>query len=424
MIRHPRHAVAGSIGLVLGGAVIGLMMGATAETCAGAVQLLTGSVLMLSVIGAVCGDADDRPRLLTFAVFGWGYVVLTCWYSYHEGPVPTVHFVPGSVERRSVPLALPPYVGMAHAAWALGIAFLGSLLAPWLFLQAPARARVADEGDAPEGSSAGWWRKPAVVGLLGVGLVAIAWLVGRSFGTSPAAGTVFLLTWALLGQAVVGSAFAGGRRREAWIGAASFGLAYMALAFCPVASRNLPTNHLLNAVFRPGGPKAALDLDDDDLTTDEESRRLRKALEEPVSLHFPGDTPLGTVLKPIKDKIRNATRDEPIIYGDWEELRLLPAEMERLTVSIDCENIPSREALRLALRGRGLTYRVHSGYIRLVPDAYRPVPFEEDPVMIAGHSLLALIAAAVGGAAAPIVAGLCRGPRLMPPAIGSAPLTQ
>ena len=45
---------------------------------------------------------------------------------------------------------------------------------------------------------------------------------------------------------------------------------------------------------------------------------------------------------------------------------------------------------------------------RIVPDAYRPVPFEEDPVMIAGHSLLAIFAAALGGAAAPLVAGLCR----------------
>ena len=67
-------------------------------------------------------------------------------------------------------------------------------------------------------------------------------------------------------------------------------------------------------------------------------------------------------------------------------------------MTIDRAGIPAKDALRLCLKPLGLTYRVQSGYIRIVPDAYRPVPFEEDPLMIAGHSLLALIAAAVGGA--------------------------
>ena len=63
--------------------------------------------------------------------------------------------------------------------------------------------------------------------------------------------------------------------------------------------------------------------------------------------------------------------------------------------------------MRLSLGQLGLTYRVQSGYVRIVPNAYQPLPFEEDPVMIAGHSLLALFAAAFGGVGALLVAGLC-----------------
>ena len=84
-------------------------------------------------------------------------------------------------------------------------------------------------------------------------------------------------------------------------------------------------------------------------------------------------------------------------------------DVEAARVSIDCESIPAKEALRLCLGPLGLTYRVRSGYVEIYLDAYKPAPYEEDPVMIAGHSLLALIAAAIGGVSAPIVAGLCGG---------------
>jgi hypothetical protein len=78
-------------------------------------------------------------------------------------------------------------------------------------------------------------------------------------------------------------------------------------------------------------------------------------------------------------------------------------------VTIDGANIPAEDALRICLSQIGLTYRVQSGYVRIVPDAYQPLPFADDPVMIAGHSLLALFAAAFGGVGAVFVAGL-RGP--------------
>jgi hypothetical protein len=242
---------------------------------------------------------------------------------------------------------------------------------------------------------------------VGLGLVAVAglaaWRRDRAFG----AGTMFLMSWAMLGMAVLGAVFARGRRRAAWLGAASLGLGYMVLAFSAIGSPELPTNHLLNAVFRPGGPGPGVDGDEHGLGVDDASRRLTRALDERVTLHFPDNTPLSVVLEPIKNALRRSIGQEPVLYASILELRLNLEDLDRRLVTIDRENIPAKEAFRLCLSQLGLRYRVQSGYIRIVPDAYRPIPFAEDPVMIAGHSLLAVIAAVVGGATAPIVVGLC-----------------
>ena len=56
------------------------------------------------------------------------------------------------------------------------------------------------------------------------------------------------------------------------------------------------------------------DRTDDVLSDDEPSRRVTKALEAPISLHFPGNTPLKTVLEPIKERIRESLGKDPVIY--------------------------------------------------------------------------------------------------------------
>jgi hypothetical protein len=96
-----------------------------------------------------------------------------------------------------------------------------------------------------------------------------------------------------------------------------------------------------------------------------------------------------------------------MVYASILDLRLSTEDFERLLVTIDRDRIPAKDALRLCLGQVGLTYRVQSGYVRILPDAYQPIPFEEDPVMIAGHSLLTIIAALIGGVAAPFVGDLC-----------------
>jgi len=315
--------------------------------------------------------------------------------------------LPGAGEIHRNFLSLPPLVRMAHDAWAVAFALLGSILAcrleKWAADELPGSANAVVVGEMP-----GWWRAPAWVGLLSIGLVAAAALAGWRWDPDIAAGTAFLLAWILVGLAAIGAVFDKGRRRAAWLGATSLGLGYLVLAFAPVASDVLPTNHLLKALVRPSDAAAGARLPEDDLTADEESQRVRTALEVPVSLHFPENTPLKVVLAPIKKAVRNALGKELVIYTPAYELRLSPEAFDGLLVSIVRENIPARDALRLCLDPLGLTYRVQSGYIRVYVDAYQPIPFKDDPVMIAGHSLIAVIVAAFGGVAGPIVASQCR----------------
>jgi hypothetical protein len=379
------------------------MRNVSSETWAGDVLLMTCGLLMLTAIVAACVGRRWRPRFLGCAMFGWGYFALARWYTSHEGPLSTVRFLPGSGDFHGAFLSLPPVVRMAHDAWALAFALLGSILAGLLFPHSAAGEVMIAESAPPHEDEPAWWRKPAWVGTLGLGLVMATAMAGWRRDARIAAGAMFLLTWALLGLAVLGAVFGAGRRREAWFGAVAFGLGYMFLAFGPVVATGLPTNHLLNAVLRRDGQKAPDEWSTDELAGDEASRRLVKALEAPISLHFPENTPLKTVLEPIRERIRGSLGRDPVIYVARSELGLAPERFGSFLVKIDRDNITMSEALRLCLAPLGLTYRVQSGYVRIQANGYQPIPIENDPVMIAGHSLLAILAAAVGGVAAPIV---------------------
>lgn len=261
---------------------------------------------------------------------------------------------------------------------------------------------------SPDRDDPGWWRRPTLAGALGLGLAG-AMLAGWRWDPETTAGGIFLLSWAMAGLCVLGALFARGRAREAWLGAALFGLGYLVMAFSFLGSSRWPTNHLLNAVVRPGDPQSADEIVDDALTDDEESRKVQHALGRPISLHFREGTSLKVLLERIKAEGR-ATLGEPFRIYPTERGPLHREDLETLRVSIDCKNTSMRDALRVALGPLGMTYRVQSGYIRVYPDAYQPAPFDEDPVMIAGHSLIALIAAAFGGLAAPMVAGFLKRP--------------
>ncbi len=391
---------------------------ASVESREGVLLLITGGLLMLAVIGAVCRTPDERPWWLGFAGFGWGYFALAHWCTYHLTPLPTASLL---VDTRGIPPGdfdvVWPSLRIIHMLWTLLIAVCGGVAANLLF-GGRFDGEMGIVGDMPveEGSTRSWWRRPALIGLAGFGVVLTASLATRRSAPEFRAGLTFLLTSGLLGLAILGAILGRGRRREAWIGAALFGIGYLVLAFGPLTTSR-PTAHLLNAISRPVYPTTAAEPADDELASDVESLRIKKALEEPITIHFRDPTPVKRVLAHIKDVTRGPLGRNLTIYADPIEMRMARVNLHlglgsiddanTPMVSIDHGNIPAKDALRLCLTPLGLSYRVRVGYVRIIPDEYRPLPVYDDPVMLAGHSLLAMLAAAIGGVAAPIVSRWC-----------------
>jgi hypothetical protein len=299
---------------------------ASLETWAGVVLLTMWGVLMFSTTCAICRGPRASPRSVGFAACGWGYLAVAHWYTYYQGPLPTTWLVPGSLDIHGDLRAAAPLVRIANEAWALVFAVIGGTLADRLFRRSSAGEPGCADEPLSGGAEQGWWKRPAGLGLVGFILVLSTTVASWVWDAGLGAGAALMLTWGFMGLATVGAVCARGRPREVWLGATSFGVGYMFLAFGPVSPTVLTTNHLLNAIARPSGPIPD-DLTDDELAMDEASRRVKNALDEPID---------------------HAT--------------------------------------------------------------YQPIPFEEDPVMIAGHSLLALFAAAIGGVASPIIASRCGRP--------------
>ena len=65
------------------------------------------------------------------------------------------------------------------------------------------------------------------------------------------------------------------------------------------------------------------------------------------------------------------------------------------TIMIDLEGVPLKTTLRLCLKQLGLAYRVQDGLLRIAPEVDLSKE-PQNPIRVAGHCLLALIAAAFG----------------------------
>jgi hypothetical protein len=249
------------------------------------------------------------------------------------------------------------------------------------------------------------WKRTALIGLLGFWIAAMAATVGRWPAPGIWAGVSFFLTCGLLGLATMAAAFSRGRDREAWLGAALFGFAYLTLTFGKsqlfAVTPHLPTEGMLNRLLRPGGLPIYSHFPD--FTTPAvfrlRDRVIMRKLDRPIPFHFPEPTPLEEVLRYIRQATADVNFPGIPIYVD--SIALLGAERNLgLTVRIDRDAIPVRDALRLCLRQLDLEYSVRSGFIMISDGDSATIPVYEDPVQVVGHSLLALIAAGVGAVAA------------------------
>jgi hypothetical protein len=455
-----RFSIAALMGLVLVAAIGLAALRNGSETWAGVMLILTCGVLALAVVGVFCGAPSDRSWWLGFAIFGWGYLALAFWSLNHSGSprLPTLVWLatldkklgltPHGAEfgsgmggmmgggMRSVDTyALQPvfgavefggfagnasglgggmsYAQIGHCLWALLVATVGGIMARLLFpiLVGPAETRRADS-DASDRSRWKRWSRPAVVGVVGLALLG-SLLAAKSRSTPGLwAGGTFLVTWGLLGFLALGAVLDRTKRGDIWLGATLFGAGYMILAFgrdpIPSPMPYLPTDQFLSAL-RGWLPRSAEGFFVPSKGAAAANARVLKALEQPVPMHFLEETTLEDVLKHVAEATRGPDGKNIPIYVDPIGLQEAEKSMTSTLKNLDLDGIPLKITLKMLLKQLDLAYSVRDG-ILVITSEEGASPVYEDPFLIGGHCLLALFAAALGGALAPLVSTSRREP--------------
>ena len=399
------------------------------DVWAGAAFLVTCGILCLAIVGIVCCLDESRAWWLCNALFGWGYLALAFWAPHS---LPTTHLLHlleariGATRQvgaglRSVMLAGgfggaasggpdEHFQQIGHYLLALLAALLGGVISSILF----GGRRERDENRvgrpaAPAQARARWWHWPAAI--LGLSAFVVVVVLGAfPARSSPGfwAGATFFATCALLGIAVLGAASARGKHRQIWLGAALFGVGYMALAFGRSADSNpllgLPTDPLL-ASLRRWFPPIVTGYSSTSATVDAMNARILEALEQPVPMHLAEDTRLEDVVKFFKSATRGSFSGGMPIFVDPMGLAYSDKAMASGVCEIDLEGVPLKTCLQLCLEQLDLKYEVRDGLLRITSVVNDMSPFYHDPFMIVGHCLLALLAAGLGAIVAPLFPG-------------------
>jgi hypothetical protein len=436
-MRRFRFSIGGLMLIVVAAAVGLAALKNASPTWAGAMLLLTCAILALAIVGAIYRQGAERVWWLGFSIFGWGYMVL--WWFLHDNTsfvlpttgllerlAPWLGVAPGmagggfgqvGAGMFSVAVfggfgggggpAIDPYYAQAgQCLFALLAALLGGLLSVFFF------ASSSDRSDRPQAAEPeasqpprSRWLRPTIIGLVVLIVAGAAATIWSGAKAPRWAGITFTLTCALVGIAILGAVAGRGHRRAIWLGAALFGAGYMILSFSRPPGHTprayFPTDQILEALreWLPPVPRGL----------SEENARILEALRRPIPMRFAVETPLDDVLKYIKQA--TTTPDYPGLPIYVDPIGLQEAERSlNSTVQIDLEGIRLNETLRLCLEQLGLTYEVKAGHLWITNEDDYPEPDLEDPFLIVGHCLLAIVAAGFGALAAPMVAGARREP--------------
>jgi hypothetical protein len=250
-----------------------------------------------------------------------------------------------------------------------------------------------------------------VVGLASLVLLATITLSGARSAPELWAGAMVLLTWGLLGLTTVAAVWGRKGRRAVWLGASLFGAGYMLLvaglplALVTDASRQPwpqhATNRLLNAA-RPWLPTIVSEYPPESDGVAVANARILRALDRPIPMRFPRETPIQDVLAYAVTATRSPDGYEVPIYVDPSALKGVGKTLES-PVTIALEGAPLRTSLGLALDQLSLSYTVKGGVLIVsADDAPLPVA-RDDPFLTIGQSLLALLAAGIGGILAAVI---------------------
>ncbi|WP_422932101.1 hypothetical protein [Singulisphaera sp. PoT] len=418
-MRTPRFSIASLMTTVLVASLGLAALRAENQMWAGILTLTIRGLLALAVVGAICRRGADRAWWLGFLAFGWTYLKLAD-QSPHQLPtitlLDTIRTGLGGPDSTGIPRtigfgdnrAVAPFEQIGHCLWGLLAATLGAFTA---------RAIYARPGASPGGEvvstrflhrlRSGDWRRLATILALGFILIGAIAVTGPRARPGLWSGTIFFLTWILLGLVTLGAIFGRGRRRLTWVGAALFGLTYMQIIFsCPAWDRS-PSRTIGDALvfnLREWLPPLSRQSIWDRRSIYAENEKILEALDQRIPMRFPNATPLSEVVAYLRATVRCSDGRKLPIYVDPVGIQESEKTMSS-PIEIDLEDEPLRTSLDLALRQLTMTYEVKGGLLEITSqttgedhdgflETYQDI----------GHCLLALIAAILGGLLAPLVA--------------------
>ncbi len=284
------------------------------------------------------------------------------------------------------------------------------------------------------------WKPPKVriASLMSVILVGSVAFASLRYASAAWSAVVLMATVGLLAWAILAAVYRRGPTRAFWLGFALFGGCYLAMTaweWWPDRSSGpaWPTSRLTSAAYTysqawklgrhgylkgpasdfasgdgTGGvkPKTRVDLFIDELLEDPDvyNRKIREALDNPVSMPFTSETALEDVVKYIKTATSAPGMMQGIpIYVD--PVGLSEAEKTMASpITLTLEGVPLRTSLSLLLKQLDLVYHIQGGVLMITSSTSRdysgrPV-LEPDAVQRIGHFWWAWITGMIGGCAA------------------------
>jgi hypothetical protein len=405
-MRTVRFTIAGLMGAVLIAAVGLAALRNASPIWAGAMVLLTYVVLGLAILCVLLRGRTERAWWLGFCVFGWGY--LGSWgvgYEVDAIKLPTTAMLEALGPWLGVPVLHsmgldttdrlnPWYEQVGQCLGTLLAAVVGGILARLLFAAPTARSESDETVPHPTCTLPRTWWPGLTIAALSALVLAVSVVTVRSM-SAPGfrGGATFLLACGLLGLTGLGAIAGRDRRRTACLGATIFGAGYMLLVFASHPYPTLPTGSFLNQL-RPWLPLIADG-------AGSANARIFQALERRIPMHFPDETSLGDLLEYIRKATATPTDHGIPIHVDLISLRERERDMGS-TVTIDADGLPLKTTLRLCLRQLDLDFSVQDGYVLITSEDHVASDLE-DPFLIVGHCLLALLAAGFGAVAAPFI---------------------
>jgi hypothetical protein len=439
-MRSFRFSIAGLMGVVLLAAIVSVAFAYPSTRWAGVAVLFTRGTLCLALVGAVCRTGVKRAWWIGFFAFGWAFVGVSSPYGLWGEPIlPTDALLKmiasaigaqpaeaAQVPQRANPLTIMVY-SIGQSFWALLAGVAGGYLARALFGNAPdatAEAPGTSVQPASLRSLKKWVLLPVLL-LFFVTLIVPIGLAGARLDPVVWAGATYLLTWWLMGLMALAALIGRGRRREFWLGATFFGMGFLFLVFSrspfesSVPELYIPTVEFLETV-RPHFETLVAGLADDPNSVAATNGRIRAALRRRVPMRFPDETTLEDIITYIEQATRSPDGKVVPIHVDPIGLQEAEKSMTSIVMGMNFEGVRLETSLKHCLKQLDLGYIVKDDLLLITSTEAleRPLNYPsddpsllEDPFLIVGHCLLALIAAGLGGVAAPWICNLAVGRR-------------